>query len=462
MHRTCLLGPVALGCWAVAMCLGGGSATMLGQTQESGAAAEQIAAWLEQLEDGSFLVREEATWKLIAQGGRVIEPLLQKLPSMQTAEGRWRGVFVLKQVALSDEEPVQQAAQKALERVAALRLGSVSQRAEEALESLYAARQRKAFQMLVRLGAKPFPERTHQVEWVYGLQLDNDWQGSDADVAQIRYLVNLQLLTFSGNKVRDSWLENVRSLKQLQSLSLNRVHISAEALKPVAELSNLKVLELKYVPVGDESIASLSQLKSIDSMRLYGTAITESGAAQLRRALPGARIDVRAGAFLGISGDYHSIGCLVHSVRPNTAAATMGLREGDIIVRYAGQRVGDFEALTALISKNRPGDEVEIHYVRDAEPQALTAARAAGEELGLTVREHPVGCEVVRAAEGSFAARGGLRPGDVIYRFNGDLLETPQHLQDKFARAGAGTVITFEFLRQVKVLSAKAKLGEWE
>ena len=42
----------------------------------------------------------------------------------------------------------------------------------------------------------------------------------------------------------------------------------------------------------------------------------------------------------------------------------MGLAAGDVIVSFDNQKVFDFESLTKLIGKNRPGDTVTVEVLR--------------------------------------------------------------------------------------------------
>ncbi|GIW95869.1 MAG: hypothetical protein KatS3mg110_3910 [Pirellulaceae bacterium] len=449
--------------WVVPLFLVLASSGWLSAQSDQQSAADPILTWLDQLDADQFVVREEATLKLVERGREVIDPLVEKISQMRTAEGRLRCVFVLKQLALSDDDQVQEAAERALEKIQQMPLGTVARKAGDSLQLLYALRQRRALQELVRLGAKPLPERTLQVEFVYGLQLDDSWQGTDHDVRQLRYMVNLQYLTLTGSKVRDSWLVHLPPLQDLHTLSINRAAVTSAGLQQITQLPNLKILEIKYVPIGDESIEWLSRLKNADTLKLYGTAITPAGAERLRQALPLVRVDLRAGAFLGISGDHHSLGCLVHTVRPNTAASQIGLQPGDIIIRYAGKRVGDFEALTALISQNRPGDEVEIQFVRGTDAVSVTRVRRPQDETpGLVTREHPVGCEVTDVKADSLAALAGLRPGDVVHRVNGELVERPEQLERQFGNIGVGQFISFDFARGISLYKVVARLGEWE
>ncbi len=52
-------------------------------------------------------------------------------------------------------------------------------------------------------------------------------------------------------------------------------------------------------------------------------------------------------------------------VQPGTAASRAGVRPGDVVVRFAGIRVYSFEDLRELITAHRPGDPVEVVYLRD-------------------------------------------------------------------------------------------------
>jgi serine protease Do len=133
-------------------------------------------------------------------------------------------------------------------------------------------------------------------------------------------------------------------------------------------------------------------------------------------------------------------GVVVAKVEPDSPAARAGLRQGDVIVGYAGKpvaRVGDFRNRVAL---TEPGSERELVVWRDGEKERLTveigrltpeviAARQAPEtaaKLGLTVQTltpeiasqfgaRPGEGVVVTAVEpDSVAARAGIDAGTVI------------------------------------------------
>ena len=80
------------------------------------------------------------------------------------------------------------------------------------------------------------------------------------------------------------------------------------------------------------------------------------------------------GAFFGISAPPRGAdGLRLSSVVPGTAAAKAGLREGDIIVRFAGASVEGFDDFRAMVRDRRPGDTVSVLYLRDGEAHTTSA-----------------------------------------------------------------------------------------
>ena len=81
------------------------------------------------------------------------------------------------------------------------------------------------------------------------------------------------------------------------------------------------------------------------------------------------------GALLGVVAVPRpgSDGLKLSSVMPGTAAERAGLREGDVIVRFAGTTVDGLEELRALIRDRQPGDTVSVLYLRAGEAHTTSA-----------------------------------------------------------------------------------------
>jgi serine protease DegQ len=140
-------------------------------------------------------------------------------------------------------------------------------------------------------------------------------------------------------------------------------------------------------------------------------------------------------------------GAIVSSVEPGTPADDAGISAGDVIVAVNGEAVEGSADLRQMIGLHRPGDDVEITYVRvgrrhvaevvlaDAGGQRVTARdrggpdALAGVRLSTLERSHPAwgeveGVVVSEITPGSRAARAGLEAGDVITAVNQQSVET--------------------------------------
>src|SRR5262249_30082344 len=82
-----------------------------------------------------------------------------------------------------------------------------------------------------------------------------------------------------------------------------------------------------------------------------------------------------AGALLGVVALPRpgNDGLRLSSVMPGSRAERAGLREGDVIVRFAATAVAGLEALRAVIRERKPGDSVSVLYLRDGGAHATAA-----------------------------------------------------------------------------------------
>jgi serine protease Do len=136
-------------------------------------------------------------------------------------------------------------------------------------------------------------------------------------------------------------------------------------------------------------------------------------------------------------------GALVANVAPNSAAASAGLKSGDVIAQVNGQPIGRSGELSSIIGMSTPGERVKLKVWRDrawrdldvklgsaeepGKPIASADDEAGGGQLGLALRplspqerqqaKIEQGMVVERAA--GAAARAGIEPGDVVLAING-------------------------------------------
>ena len=122
-------------------------------------------------------------------------------------------------------------------------------------------------------------------------------------------------------------------------------------------------------------------------------------------------------------------GALVSQVVDDSAAATAGLKAGDVVTAINGKAVRDAAGLRNAIGLLSVGDKVDIALLRDGKPRRVTAvigerdavdeARASDLHAGLEgalLEDAPGGDGVLirSVADGSPAAQRGLRANDLI------------------------------------------------
>jgi hypothetical protein len=81
------------------------------------------------------------------------------------------------------------------------------------------------------------------------------------------------------------------------------------------------------------------------------------------------------GVYLGSIPDFgdNSDGVRLAGVAEGSPAAIAGLREGDLIIRFAGHKVQSLDDLAAYLRGKRPGEEVEIVVLRAGSPVTVKA-----------------------------------------------------------------------------------------
>jgi hypothetical protein len=280
-----------------------------------------------------------------------------------------RAVYVLREAALSEDEKMAEAAERALENLTQTP-GVAAPRAARTLQALAELRRRRIRTYLAGLGAKfqstqrfmgvdPYPDYS-------ALWLDRDWKGTEEDLAKLKFLTHIATVTVDGPQVNDAWLRYIAEMPSVTSVSIKRAGITNDGLARLKQIPNLQELNVYYSPIGDGSVEHLTALRGLTLLKLYGGTFSNEGHAALENAFErtATELDIRRGAFLGVGCNVHPAGCMISFIREGSAAAKAGLQMGDIIVRYNGQKVDDFEGLTKLIAQHAAGDSTELEILR--------------------------------------------------------------------------------------------------
>jgi len=130
-------------------------------------------------------------------------------------------------------------------------------------------------------------------------------------------------------------------------------------------------------------------------------------------------------------------GALIATVEPGSPADKAGLKPGDVVLGFNGQKLDDPNKLPRLVAETKPGQSATLSIWRNgkAEDVKFTAAELVAEakaakpaadksqkanRLGLVVSELPsaqrraLGVDYALVVEAADSARSPLRPGDVI------------------------------------------------
>ncbi len=167
-------------------------------------------------------------------------------------------------------------------------------------------------------------------------------------------------------------------------------------------------------------------------------------------------------AMLGVSTEKNDKGAKINDVTKESAAEKMGLKEDDIITKINDSKIESPDDLSAAIKKAKPGDKVNVTYLRDGKenkasgeltkwkgadffstapvqgfnlnmdqfkefegsfPRVLTTPRVqgfawsgGGPKLGLSVQDTDdgKGVKVIEVDDESNAAKAGMKKDDVI------------------------------------------------
>lgn len=328
-----------------------------------------LARWIRELDANEYAVRDRATEKLIGAGSAAVAPILDAV-RLSSWEVSTRAIFVLQQLALSGDLETEQAAIDALDGLVAADDARLVRRATEALERLALLRRKRGLEILTQLGAVYDPN--HQERDMYGgtkvlLEIGPQWLGTVSDLRHLRWLHDVEQVTFAGPQVTDDWIAYLPAMERLEFLKVKRASITDASAKILVQIPRLQKAKFLYVPLTDQSLADLKQCRHMWELKLYGTRITPDGAMQLITALGEGSVDYRRGAFLGISPSDDGPQWFIQSVTPNSAAESAQLQPGDVITRYDGHDVRDFRGLMHLIGQNDVGDTVKIEVLRSGQ-----------------------------------------------------------------------------------------------
>jgi hypothetical protein len=334
----------------------------------------ELAGWIAALGAREFESRDRAMQALIAAGRAAIDPALQ-VTTRGDHEVSTRAVMILKGIGEKGDIATLEAALAALGRIADTSNLPVGRRAAEVRERLEAVRQERAIEYFRSLGADVSPEfidtwtSTFLAAPVFSLELGPKWKGTVNDLERLKWLRDVDQVSFVGPQVKDDWIRHLRGMPRLLSVKIKHANVSVKAVEELAQLERLRALRLMFVPLGDEMIPELEKCESLVRLVVISKALSEDGERRLKERFQEG-VECPRGAMLGVRAGLEEPWS-IREVVPGTAAERAGLRPNDRIVRYNGQPVVTFQELRTLISKSAPGDSAVVVVERGAETLEL-------------------------------------------------------------------------------------------
>jgi serine protease Do len=146
-------------------------------------------------------------------------------------------------------------------------------------------------------------------------------------------------------------------------------------------------------------------------------------------------------------------GAIVDEAQPGTPAAEAGLKSGDVITKVNGQAVKDAADLTRHVGALKPGEKVDLSFMRDGAEKTVSVTLASqkmertasaetthGESaLKLGVQLAPgdgeEGVKIVNVDPNGAGASKGLASGDVILQVSGKPVTSPAEVKSAIAAA---------------------------
>ncbi|UFH55884.1 c-type cytochrome domain-containing protein [Spirosoma sp. KNUC1025] len=110
---------------------------------------------------------------------------------------------------------------------------------------------------------------------------------NDAQAATLLKLSHqIVWLKLGDTEISDATLAQVAKLKNLQKLHLEQTNITDAGLKKLSVLANLEYLNLYGTEITDAGLADLVTLKNLKTIYLWQTKTTQKGKAMLKKAMP--------------------------------------------------------------------------------------------------------------------------------------------------------------------------------
>jgi len=274
----------------------------------------EVDADLAALSNPQYRVREEAARRLVSRKAYSVDPLTQ-VALVGNTEASVRAFDILRQLYRDGDEATCAAVESALETLASSDNVAVAARAESSINGVAQKWHRRAVETFIKLGGG--------IRYVAPAPAEDPEAADNEDKFDRPIQYALIKKTWTGG---DDGLKYLRRIEDFRS-------------PPDFRGSTLYVIK---------------------------GAVSKNAIAALEGSLPNLHVAERGPAQLGISPSPRpvGIGLMVGQVSEGSAAQRAGIMTYDILLKFNGHNVNDFEGLVDKISEKEPGDKVPVVFMR--------------------------------------------------------------------------------------------------
>ena len=326
---------------------------------------EQIEAWVKELEDERFAVREAAENQL-ARNLTVILPTLIEIAKADGSEspcGLLQFLGFVAQDAWSDQGKL---AYACLGQIAKERTTQRAILAQKIIQSISVSMREQTLERLERVGVvcqdRELSVLTQVRQVKNALVIDQEFRGTQEDIDLLPWLFDIQFVKLEGPAISPEILQAVVKLPQLRSLQIVETKLTSKDLRPLLAASDMDLLEILYSPVDDQCIEILQDVPIFGDLQLFGTELSAKGATELIARMETANVFVGRGGFLGVTCDPGSL--VIQQAIKDGPAFKAGIKMNDKLRKINGVPIYNFEDLRKQLAKSAAGESVVVEYDR--------------------------------------------------------------------------------------------------
>ena len=247
--------------------------------------------------------------------------------------------------------------------------------------------QKRARTCLCRSFGQDFVSDVVVCDNLTGWQIGHHAPLCDADVAQLRDLPHLQILSLSDAKISNAGLASLEGLARLTELDLKGTPITDAGLEHLGRLTQLEKLDLSATPITGAGLEHLKRMTRLRVLRFVDTNLTDAGLEHLQRLTQLETLDL-CHTKVGNAGLEHLKPLsrlrelyLLDTWADEAGVASLKASLPDVNVRFSTRwTAADVETIRSLLDRT-----AEYHGLTVV---SVDPADGGGAEVRLTVRPH--------------------------------------------------------------------------